>query len=262
MSDARRTLPLRRIVVGAFVLSWQNRVTVMRAAGLPMLVIVVAQLAWNSAIFGSSRFADAALWCVFVAAFAWLAIATHRLVLIHGWSHRDTIEEFSLRRFAWFVGALLFLWAAAAIAIVLTMTLVMMSTVGPSYVPAGEAPPAGPSQEHFDWMQNLATAAACVLLSRISLVLPSIAMDRRPNLVEVWRFSTGNSWRLAVIVGALPWALNAITNLLWRNGATTFEVACLAVLTGVFAIIGFVALSLAYFELTHESAPLPTHPPG
>jgi hypothetical protein len=74
--------------------------------------------------------------------------------------------------------------------------------------------------------------------------------------------SRGNAWKIAIVVGALPWVLNLVIDALWREDATTFEVASLGILTGVFGIISIVALSLTYFELTRESALPPTHPPA
>lgn len=42
------------------------------------------------------------------------------------------------------------------------------------------------------------------LLSRASLVLPATAIDGNPTLSLAWDLSTGNGWRLTLIVGMIP----------------------------------------------------------
>ena len=261
MSEPPRKLPLRRILVGAFVLPWRNRIAVLRAIGVPMLALVAAFLAWQTLSF-SSPSAQWATWATFVVSIAWLAIATHRLVLTHAWNPQSALSEFSFRRFAWFVGALVFIMLAVLVITMIVAIIAVNIVIGPRYVAAGEPPPSATPQETLEWIQRFGSAVAYFISARISLVLPAIAMDRKPDLVEAWRCSRRNSWRLAVIVCALPLALDEITAALWRNGSTTLEIALLGILTGIFSVIGFVALSLSYFELTHESAPPPTHPPG
>jgi hypothetical protein len=71
----------------------------------------------------------------------------------------------------------------------------------------------------------------------------------------------GNSWRLAVVVGLLPWLLGALTSMLTREGASDVEWCLLQVIVSVTLVIEVVALSLAYRELTAPEPP-PMNPPG
>src|SRR5687768_2085805 len=119
MSEAPRKLPLRQILVGAFVLPWRNRLAVVRAVGIPMLAFVAAFLAWQTSSFNSDS-AHWVTWSAFVVTIAWLAISTHRLVLTHSWNPHSAFAEFSFRRFVWFVGALVFIWLA-----VLAITMIV-----------------------------------------------------------------------------------------------------------------------------------------
>jgi hypothetical protein len=259
----RRDLPLRRILVGAFTLPWSNRVAVMRATSLPLLLVVATVLGWHVASFGTSEVAAWIAWAVFALSFAWLAVTVHRLVLANGWEPQSMVAEMNVRRLAYFVGALVFLWAFLLAVKMLLMGLLLNLVYPPRYVPTGESPVrARMSTWTFTSIEIASHVLAYWFIGRISLILPAIAIDRRPDVAELWRMSRGNAWKIAIVVGALPWLLNLVTDTLWREGATTFEVASLGILTGIFGVVGVVALSLTFYELTHASAPPPTHPPA
>jgi hypothetical protein len=226
-----------------------------------MLAVLAAFLAWH-AVGATSTYVVWLLWGVFAVSIAWLAIVTHRLVLTHDWKPRSTFEEFSFRRLAWFIGALLLIGFAVIAITMIVATLAANIVIGPRYIAAGETPPPDPPGEYFEWIKSFSTVIAYFFVGRISLLLPAIAVDRKPSLAEAWRCSRGSSWKLAIIVGALPWILEQTTIVLWREGSSSVEIASLGILTAVFAIVGFVALSLSYYELTHASAPPPTHPPA
>ena len=64
-------------------------------------------------------------------------------------------------------------------------------------------------------------------IARVSLMLPAIAIDRKPDLGAAWQASRRNGWRLAIVVGLLPWCLQHLVDLLFRDGASTIEFALL-----------------------------------
>lgn len=196
----------------------------------------------------------------FAAAIAWLAIRTHRLVLATDWQAESAFGEWSTRRFALFAGALVVLWLLQTAITVAAMTLIANILVPPRYIATGEM--RDPPMLNILWIGATASVIAYWIVARFSLILPQIAIDLHPDLRAVVNASRGNGWKLAIIVGLLPWILQWITDALYRDGATTFEVASIAVLIGVSAIVQVTALSLAYYELTRSPAPPPTPPPG
>jgi hypothetical protein len=235
----------------------------MRATSLPLLFVVATTLVWHVTSFGDSKAVAWIAWAAFALSFAWLAVTVHRLVLANGWEPRPLLAELNVRRFVYFVGALVFIWALYLAVKLILMGLLLNLVYPPRYVPAdGMAPAERMDVVGLTWIDLIASFLAYWLIGRISLILPAIAIDRKPDAVDIWRMSRGNAWKIAIVVGALPWVLNLVIDALWREGATTFEVASLGILTGVFGIISVVALSLTYFELTHASAPPPTHPPA
>ncbi|GKS57607.1 hypothetical protein YTPLAS18_11340 [Nitrospira sp.] len=85
--------------------------------------------------------------------------------------------------------------------------------------------------DHTDlFVVVLATALIpyAYLVGRLSLVLPSIATDREATLMDAWRLSKGNTWRLTFLIGVIPilfflsegWGMNGIQ---WVLGSTTLE---------------------------------------
>jgi hypothetical protein len=261
--NSPRGLRLRRILLGAFSLPWANRVAVVRSVGLPFLVFVVLDLTWSVPGVGESAEMRWLAWGTYVIAAAWFATTLHRLVLANGWEARPGFTDLQLRRIVIFAGALVVLWALYYTIVMIVTLMLGLAINAPDiirYVPAGETPPS--RRLDPEWVRVVARVLACWCVARYSLVLPAIATDRKPDLGDIVRKSSGNATKLAIIIGALPAALELITNGLWRDGATSVEVALLSVLSSVLAIFGIVALSLSYYELTHASAPPPTHPPA
>jgi hypothetical protein len=95
------------------------------------------------------------------------------------------------------------------------------------------------------------------VVARVSLLLPSIAIDQQRTVHEVWDLSKSNGWRLVVITGLLP--LVFITVLVLLEGLLTsaskafeneaFEIATNIAWYALFAV-DIAALSLSYKYLS------------
>ena len=255
-----RRLPLRRILWGAFALPWQNRAAVARATGLPLLAVIACTLAWDVADLNDSGAARWTLYFLYLVATSWLAIATHRLVLLDADDARTRLDPPGLRRLGIFVGTMILLWLVFLVLVMLLHGLMLLPWA--RYVPAGTQP-APVTDMPVWWINQIAIILAAWVVGRLSLVLPAIAVDRRIGPITAWRASRKNGWKLAIVIGALPRMLASVGSLLYRDGASSVEFALLVVLTAFFTVIEVVALSLCYWELTSPApAPPPTPPPG
>ena len=251
-------LPLRRIVFGAFVLSWRHRAELARVTGLPVLAVIACTLLWNVAGISQINSAVWTLHFVYSIAFSWLAISVHRLVLLDG-ETGARLDAPGLKRLGLFVSTLI---GATLLFTALTLVIVNLSLLPFSrYVPAGETESPSRLLEWGQWFVYGAAVLASWPLARLCPLLPAIAVDRGFDPITAWRLSRGNGWKLVIIVGVLPCALKWIVALLARDGATTAEFGVLLVLTSVITVIQVAALSLAYWELT-QPAPPPTAPPA
>ena len=252
-----RKLPLRKVIWGAFALSWQHRVSLFRATALPMLAVIAFKLAFNVARSDESEFIGWTLHLFYGFATCWLAVEVHRLVLLEN-SDAISASAENLKRIGLFLIFLVGVWLLYAGLALLIMSGLLNVLVG-GYVPAGEERRELPMS--IEWLNTLAIVLAYYVVARFSLVFPAIATDRKPDLAAAWLASKRNGWRLAVVVGVLPWSLKYLTELLYRDGATYGEFAVLVVITVLFTLIEVVALSLSYLEIT-SPAPLPTDPPA
>jgi hypothetical protein len=253
----RARLPLRKVIWGAFALSWQHRVSLFRATALPLLVLIACTLASAVARVGESDALSWVFYFLYLAATSWLAVAVHRLVLLEE-SDTAALNAQNLKRVLLFVGALVGVWILFA-GLVLIITSGLLNIFLMRYVPAGGKPPQLPVP--IEWVNGVGIVLAIWIVARFSLVFPAIAIDHKFDLMESWRHAKRNGWRLAVVVGALPWTLERLAELLYRDGASSVEYAVIVVMTTFFTVIEVVALSLSYWELT-SPAPPPTDPPA
>jgi hypothetical protein len=255
-TPTRTSLPLRRILFGAFALSGRHWRELARATGLPILAVIACTLVQNAAGLADNRPVQWTLYFVYVIALSWLAISIHRLVLADDTDVRERFSSTALKRLGRFVGTVIGLW----LSYVVLMHVILNLTVLPwAHVPAGKG--GHPLPFDFKWFLTGAMILAMWPIARLSLLLPALAVDQSFDPIAAWRTTRGNGWKLAVVVGALPWTLRYIVDALYRDEATWVEFGALLILTAVFTVIQVVALSLSYWELTRP-APPPTPAPA
>jgi hypothetical protein len=253
------------VIWGAFTLPWEHRGAVFRATAMPLLAVIACTLVSNIGVFEPTLASGLALSACYGIALSWLAIAVHRLVLLETPKEPERVDARSLRRLVIFFVAIVGIWI-----LYWGLTIVIaggvLNILSPArYVPTGANPGSAPAPAQIpvsvDWLMNAAGFMAFWVLARVSLVLPAIAIDQKPDVHAAWQTSKRNGWRLAVVVGVLPWSLQRLTDFLYRDGASTAEFGVLVVLATLFVIVEVTALSLSYWELTSR-APPPTGPPA
>jgi len=239
---------------------------VFRATATPLLAVIASTLAVQkfSLYFAeeiSREFAYHLLYVPILIAWCWLAITVHRLVLLEAVDAGMSLNVGTLRRFAIFAAAFVGVWVLFTGLTLLITGVVLNIIVGPRYVAAGEASPPMDFPVSPQWIVNLASVFAYWFVARVILVLPAIAIDRKPDLIAAWRTSRHNGWRLAIVVGLLHWFLQRLVDFFYRDGASEFEFGVLVVLGALLVVIDVTALSLSYWELTPPEPP-PTDPPA
>ena len=254
-----RKLPLGKVIWDAFSLSWQNRAALFRAATFPMLAVIGVSLFWDFLTWGDSFLARITPQIFYIVALSWLAVTVHRLVLLDEASARSHFDETNGKRIAVYILA----FATIGIFFLVTKTVLYNGigiATGITYVPVGTEP----KLVARSWLSWGSTIVSLLDIARLVLVLPSIAVDKGHELRDSWRQARGNAWRLAVVFGVLPWALNSLRWLLYRDEGSNFELALIIVLGSLIAVVEIVALSLSYAALTApvQPAPPPTDPPA
>ena len=100
---------------------------------------------------------------------------------------------------------------------------------------------------------------AMYVFSRLALVLPATAVDKKPNLTWAWTISRGNGLRLLVVIGLIP----LMTDLIFQVLAAARNLAVLeSIVYGVvwmviwsyIAVVEIALLSLSYKVLRKNEA--------
>jgi hypothetical protein len=88
------------------------------------------------------------------------------------------------------------------------------------------------------------------LMSRWFLVLPSSAIGvRRKSLYWYWSLSSGNGWRLTVLIGFLPFAIGSLLDRLAEYDSVLF-ILMYGAICFIFSVIQIGLMSLSYKFLT------------
>lgn len=258
-----RRIALGSLVLSAFILPARHLDQVVRIAGIPLAAMIGLGLATAAAESNGNRPMAWTLFAGYLLATVWLAVTTHRMVLLDAPGSPTRFDGPALRRLALFALTAAALWALFHFARIVTISA-SLALLGSRYVPAGETPPtpAVDPQLLIDIVDYVASAAMYLVVGRLALLLPAAALDRGARVSGVWRMTRGNAWRLAVVVGALPWALNWFLSLVELD--TPMEWALMHVVVTLTVLIEVVAVSLAYRELTTgftDSSAAPAPPP-
>jgi hypothetical protein len=181
-----------------------------------------------------------------------LAVACHRLVLLGPTA--STLKP-ALRwgaRESKFFGRLLVLGVIYAVVHLAVVLLILNLGTLPSLVRmmSGQVRSSSPDMGWLRPAEYFGLLISTYFVARLSLVLPATALDAKTGLRQAWRQSARNGWRLLVIVGAFPWVLTRVLELLYRADATLAESAILILLSVLVSTLGIIALSLSYQDLT------------
>lgn len=234
-------LPLADIVKQAFRLPWERRADFIRALALPALAIVAIRVGWWLATDGLGSALSWAAWIAHGLAWILFAVACHRLVLLDlrgdrvpkvpGWGRQETI--FAL------AGALICATVMVAGMVALLPIGLVVSIVS------------GPLWETID--RPVGAVLGTYVFARIAPVLPAAAIGARVNLPEMWRKTRGNGWRLAFVVGVLPWAL-AYASQAWGGDEPGVALGIITTAVSVALMaVEISALSITYRMLATES---------
>ncbi|MGH8669065.1 MAG: hypothetical protein ACREUN_09835 [Burkholderiales bacterium] len=239
-------LDLGKVIAGAFLVPWWRRKAFARALAIPVALMValsavfyyyaITQVPWYAALMTN------VLYGLF---FTLFAVTCHRLVLLDPesvareprlrWTRRET-------RF--------FLWVVAGWLVILALMLPLLTVVLGVWATASGSPGDGP-----EWVYGVAQLPLLYLLGRLCILFPATAVDRDPpaDLRWAWRLTSGNGWRLLVIVGLLPWLLSWLVHFVHRSDATPLEWLLVSLLAMTLFAVEIAAVSISYRELTKKA---------
>ena len=105
----------------------------------------------------------------------------------------------------------------------------------------------GVSEANSEIYMYVIMIPAGYVLSRISLVLPSVAINDKIDFSESWRISKGNGWKVFILLTIIPIVFNAITDILYFDHIALRPIY--ALLGIIFLIIEVIIFSNTYKKL-------------
>jgi hypothetical protein len=237
----RKRLPIAKVILGAFLIPWHLRALFLRALAVPIVCQILLVLAWDYAAHALTSSAAWLLYVVYLLLFTLIAVRCHRLMLLDAETERVT----ELPKWTWretrFLGYCLALWLIATPVFMIALTVISIPFVNlPATSSAGVVPP---------YVGYLASIPAYYFFARFCLTLPAVAIDADSRLGVAWAHSSGNGWRLFIVVGVLPFAISYLLSLIYFAERNVVLDMLYAVLTNVLLVVEIAALSLSYREL-------------
>jgi len=247
-------LDVKKVIFGAFAVPWTNRAAFARALAVPFAFVALMGVVQALA---AEDLPQPALWSMVVLhglVFVLFAVTCHRLVLLDPLTVAQTPMPRWTRRETRFLLKGLAMWSLcvgvgfAFMALFVFAAVPLLEELGPKWFASILMP--------------IFLLPMFYLVARLSLVLPATALDRRVGLGWAWDLSEGNSWRLFLVVGILPWVISAPSNLIDYTDPNVPVTAAVTIVGTALLVVEIAALSLAYRELTKHEPASPTPPPA
>lgn len=239
-SGAIARLNVLKVVLGAFIVVWWYRRAFAKALAIPLVALTVLPVSiWLS----GAQLPGWAMWLfyfVHILVSTLFAVTCHRLVLMDHKEVRTTWLPLWTWRESRFVFFFFAVWLVAGIGFSISMTLILNLSLVSNIGRGGPWP---------DWLLQVAMIPMMYVFSRLCLVFPATAIDRKVSLKWSWRLTWSNGWRLFVVVSILPWIISHALGLLYFGEIREWEMIVVTLLGFVLLAVEVAALSLSYREL-------------
>ena len=241
-----RRLPLEKVLLGAIVVPWRARRAFLRGLAIPGAALVAFDVAWWSTNGAHIEpWMGWTLWASYWLLIMIFSITCHRLVLL-GAGETALLPPFTRReaRFAARMIAATLIYAAVQFGLLWSATF-LLANVGLENA----------ANDGQYWLNWIAALAGVYVFGRLATMFPATAIENPTGLREAWRRTHGNGWRMALVVGPIPWVVNYATGWLYGAAPGLWGAAGASLLIALFLVFQVSALSLSYRELSAAAEP-------
>jgi len=229
-------ISITKIVSNAFIIPWNNLFFYSRVLSIPIIILVSVWAIWiNLAIY--SPFISSLGFFVYCAAFAYLAITCHKLIL----TKNKTFNQLLTIDIKIFIRFIIFA------TIVYTLSLIVRLIIVNVYVNTFSDNTQPDST--LEIAEYIAYLPSMYIISRFCIIFPAVALGYKPKLAWAWNATRKFHLHILFIVALFPWALEIIIYALSREDSTLIEQSVITLLTYISTVIGVFAISLTYNEL-------------
>ncbi|UCE90305.1 MAG: hypothetical protein JSW10_05675 [Pseudomonadota bacterium] len=233
-------LPVVKVMAGALLLPWQQRRRMIEALVIPGVMMLGLWTASSWLPQDNGYLISLPLWFAELVVFAWFAVTCHRLLLCGN----NVVPRFGLRRWTWRETRFLAWSIAIYAAFLIFASLTFLA--GDLITDAAEQIGEGPGSLFTGTLYTIGILFCTYVMARLCLALPAVAIDKRPDLAWAWNASTGNGWRLVVVVALLPVLVSLLQTGITRDEATWAEILFIDILGVLLSVVEIAALSVAY----------------
>jgi len=252
MDDVNK-LPVLKIITRAFVTVWELRNEFIKKLSVPLLYLIGSEYVSNYVDDKVSY----VLAFIGMFVYAFLAVTCHRIIILGV----DSVPEFGVRK--WTMIETRFLLFLVGVYLVIGLTIYSFSMTPMLVGVLGDMFIALSIPIDIDFMSYAMFISYAALFSmipiiyslfRISLIFPAIAVGEKASLKWAWNISRNNGWRLAIIIGILPIAIEILQYLFLSNEETESisKNTIMIMVTYIATVIEITALSLSYKKLKNE----------
>jgi hypothetical protein len=247
-----RRLPIDIVVRRAFLYTWESRAVLLSPFLIYAGLTILAELVVVHFVGPKNRLPAYVVTFVeelFALAFA---VGIHRFVLL-GEAHP---------------GFAFFRWDRHFVRYVLITVLLFMLMMAAALPAANAAVMGGPPNGAVVLLGTATLFFAVVVLTRLSLLLPSAAIGDETRAKAIWEATRGNGFRLlgATLLTSLPFLIAEVAMLnLMPDDETSLKAALVKIVLGLVAPVQTIALSivlaLSYDLLVRGNGPVIIEPP-
>ena len=219
----------------------------MRTLALPVLALVSTWSIWALAK-PVHWLANYILLFLYLLAFAYFAVACHRLILVKEKGHNsyNTIRVLRFTKWILIIYGFSFILEMILLTIIINI-LPVTEVIDISKV--GITAQGFNLTEITSHIRDFLYLPLMYMVGRFSLIFPATAVDLNASLKWSWSATRDNGLNILFVVGLLPWLLYIILSFVQRDNSTIVEQTIIALLTYMITAISVFALSLTYSAL-------------
>ena len=240
MEDRKIKLPVFTILIEAVQSVWKNKIILLQKTGVPILILM--GISYTQAHFlNSSGFTYLVLALVSLIFYTYLAVNSHRVALLG----QDSVHGYGLRSFSKRERRFT-LWLISIYVLVFFMTMIITITAAFTSSILGEY--------GTYVIYALVALLSSYFTSRLLIMLPATAVDYDPDVYWAWDASSGNGWRLVMVICVVPLITGTLVALIDFNNTNSLYSLIKELLSYIFVIFGIFSLSLSFKYLQENNS--------
>lgn len=236
-------LPVKRILIESIAAASLYKTILLRVLALPVFLVILFDLTWYQVIKVDSFLDTIIVNSAHLFFLTFICVNCHRIFLLgegsvplNGLSINIRYVKFLIWGFifllilffSWYFMIFVFLNIFSSIPFVEIIT-------GDDFI-----------KENIFWIEKVPLIFSGYILARLSLILPSVAIDGNPSLRWSWEITKYNGWLMFILICLIPWIFSELINAVYRDEPSVFEVVFFHIITYLIVAVEVAFLSFSF----------------